>query len=304
MLCAIARPAGLLATAAPLLALALATAAQDRPAGEVKVEKASETKGALRPIEVRLDFQDRTLAEIVAGINAQGPKMLAIDDVAMHYAEISPLRRFTVRAPGPLTFWEAVDRVAAATETRPVGGRGSVGGPCIGLVPASRDRGFVCHDGAFRIAVTGTSYERTIQLAPLIPSERPVPGAYRPRDKTYLAVHLAVRSEPRLTILFYQDLVIREATDERGRSLIPVVPWRLSLKDSWNHPPKEPRLPDVGFVPDGGEISIPLELLDEPARRIKGLKGSISVGVASGRTPEASLTPVELSFDFADIPLP
>jgi hypothetical protein len=298
------RPGGLLPSAAALLSLALLAAAQGQPPAQVKTEKASETKGALRPIEVRLDFQDRTLAEIVAGINAQGPKMLAIDDVAMHYAEISPLRRFTVRAPGPLTFWEAVDRIAAATETRPVGGRGSASVPCIGLVPASRDRGFVCHDGAFRIAVTGTSYERTIQLAPLNPSERPVPGAYRPRDKTYLAVHLAVLSEPRLLILFYQDLVIREATDERGRSLIPVVPWRLSLKDSWNHAPKEPRLPDVRLVPDGTEISIPLELLNEPARRIKRLRGSISVGVASGRGPEASLTPVQSSFDFADIPLP
>ncbi len=171
-------------------------------------------------------------------------------------------------------------------------------------MPASRDRGFACHDGAFRIAVTGTSYERTIQLAPLNPSERPVPGVYRPRDKTYLAVHLGVRSEPRLMILFYHDLLIREAIDERGRSLIPVVPWRLSLKDSWNHAPKEPRLPDVRSVPDGTEIAIPLELLDGPARRIKRLEGSLSIGVASGYGPEASLTPVELSFDFADIPLP
>ena len=40
---------------------------------EVKAEKASGAGGWLAPTRLRLDFQDRTLAEIVDGINAQGP---------------------------------------------------------------------------------------------------------------------------------------------------------------------------------------------------------------------------------------
>jgi ferric-dicitrate binding protein FerR (iron transport regulator) len=39
---------------------------------------AAEAKRWLGPTRVRLDFSDRTLAEIVDGLNAQAPAMLAI----------------------------------------------------------------------------------------------------------------------------------------------------------------------------------------------------------------------------------
>ncbi len=58
MLRTTAMPVGL------LISLAF-VGARARPQAEVKAEKASEARGLLRPVEVRLDFRDRTLAEIV-----------------------------------------------------------------------------------------------------------------------------------------------------------------------------------------------------------------------------------------------
>jgi hypothetical protein len=279
--------------------------ARAQPQAEVEAEKASEAKGLLRPIKVQLDFRDRTLVEIVDGINAQGPKMLAIDPKSNDLARGAYRnRRFTLRAPEPLSFWEAVDRVACATETRPVEGKHPDKEFRVVLVPATRDRGFGCNDGAFRIAVSETSYERNIQLAPLHQFERPIPGVREPSDQTYLAVHLVVLGEPRFWIRFYYDLVIREAIDERGRSLIPTVPWRLSLKDAWQHRPNDPEAAQVRAYANHMKLAIPLKLLDDPGKRIKRLRGSASVGVAPGPGPEGSITPVEFSFDFADIPLP
>jgi len=45
---------------------------------QARIEKASEAGGPVAPTWVRLDVRDKTLAEIVDGINAQGPEMLAI----------------------------------------------------------------------------------------------------------------------------------------------------------------------------------------------------------------------------------
>ncbi len=231
--------------------------------------------------------------------------MLAIDPGWNDLARAEALRRrFTLRAPEPLTFWEAIDRVACATETRPVEGKHPDKEFRVVLVPATRDRGFVCNDGAFRIAVSETSYERSIQLAPLHQFERPIPGVREPSDQTYLAVHLVVLGEPRFWILSYYDLVIREAVNERGRSLIPAVPWRLSLKDAWRHRQNDPESAQVRAYANHMTLTVPLKLLDDPGKRIRRLRGSASVGAVSGHGPEASATPVEFSFDFADIPLP
>src|SRR5262245_7786299 len=149
---------------------------------EVKAEKASEANGWLGPTRVRLDFTDRTFTELVDGLNAQQPAMLGIDpafDRLPHDPGVPPPSgRYTIREWSPVTFWEAVERVGRATETRPVPGnlpRYRVG---ILLAPSSAHRGFACSDGVFRIVLTRLIYGSDFRFLPRSYDE---PAPERPR---------------------------------------------------------------------------------------------------------------------------
>jgi hypothetical protein len=98
-------------------------------------------------------------------------------------------------------------------------------------------------------------------------------------------------AEPRLRIAGPVELVVREAVDDRGRSLIPAVPWRAWLTKPPNH-----GFTNVEF------IQVPLVPLDDPGKRIKRLAGSVAVEVAA--EAGAPVATVEVGFDFADVPLP
>jgi len=269
---------------------------------DVKAEKASEAKGVLRPTEIRLDFQDRTLAEIVEGINAQAPGLVALRPEARNRLPgeqpkpALPPRRFSLRESEPVSFWEAIDRVCRATETLPVSGDSANGGLCISIVPASPDRGFVCNDGAFRVVVSGTSYSSAFQFAPYFFHQ---PGLEQPkRDgssrRPVVSAHLTVTAEPRLNIHGPVAMLVRDAVDDRGRSLLDVVPWR----QSWKNPSGGPK-----GLPNEEQFAVPMKALDDPGKVIKRLKGSLSVEV-SARAPGSPSTVVKVAFDFADVPMP
>jgi hypothetical protein len=254
---------------------------------DVKTEKASDARGLLRPSEIRLDFQDRTLAEIVDGINAQAPGSVAIRP--------GRTNRFSGQEPAPRRFSirEAIDRVGRATQTRP-----NSEGSSIRLVPASPDRGFAYNDGAFRVIVRGTSYSSAYQFAPhffLIREH----GLEQPRRdgssrRPVLFAQLTVTAEPRLKVHGPVELVVVEAVDERGRTLLDVIPWRQSLKN--------PQKRFTGF-PNEEHLTMSLKALDDPGKRIKRLRGSVSLEV-SAPAPGSPRTVAEVSFDFTDIPMP
>jgi hypothetical protein len=280
---------------ATLTAMALLLAAQVRT--EPGIQKASEAKGWLAPTRIRLDVQDRTIAEIVSGIDAQAPGMLAIrTDGVGTFGRGGPdlsTRRYSIREPGTVTFWEAIDRIGRETETYPVTGNAPGRERVILLAPASADRGFAVHDGAFHVRLTGTSSVSNFQFAPHFYHQ---PGLEQPRAdgssrRRVLAAQMLVMAEPRLFIIGPEELVVREAVDDRGRSLIPSAPWRQALEKS----------PGRSF-PNQEHIAIPLRIQDEPSRRIKRLTGSVTLRVApQGGAPIAR---VEVGFDFAEVPLP
>jgi hypothetical protein len=284
---------------AVVTSLALLTVAQGRP--EAKVVKASEVKEDwLRPTRIRLDFRDRTLAEIVDGINAQGPPILAsrpgsrVHIGGEQARPEPPPRRYSLSEPGPVTLWEAVEGVGRATETLPVLGNLPGGGLGILLRPGSSNRGFFCNDGAFRVELNGTSYVSDLAFAPdsynqpSLEQPRPDGSSRRPS----LSVGLIVLAEPRLKILGPVELVVREAVDDRGCSLFPAVPWRQSLTRPPNH-----------GLTNGEFLGIPLKPLDDPGKRIKRLAGTVALEVSEGRAGSAVAT-VEVGFDFANVPLP
>jgi hypothetical protein len=284
-------------SSAMVTSIALLVAAQAGAGGEAV--KASQARGWLAPTRVRLDFRDRTLAEIVEGINAQGPAMLAIRPLSRGRSReaepVPPPPRYSLSEPGPVTFWEAVERVGRTTETRPV--TGNVRGPDPGIVlyAASADRGFACNEGAFRVSLRRVVYVSRFRFAHRAIGE-PDPEPPKPDGSSrrpVVSAHLLVTAEPRLKVHGPVELILREAIDDRGRSLIPSVPWRRSLRN----PPSR-----SGF-PNQESIAIPLAVPNDPGRRIKRLAGSVSVEVSESTNRQPVAT-AEIGFDFRDVPLP
>ena len=150
-------------------------------------------------------------------------------------APVKPARRFTLHEPGTVTFWKAIDRICRTTQRwpgiavlrdplAPPPGPGMPfvePNPRVVLVPASRDRGFACTDGAFRIVVARISYSRDIRFTPaLFPQPNTeMSGHDRPGDETFFSAELVIMVEPRLKIERLGDLTVLEATDDRDQSL-------------------------------------------------------------------------------------
>jgi hypothetical protein len=280
-------------------AMALLAPAQAPAPAETKAEKAAAAAGWPAPTRLSLDFRDRTLAEIVDGINARGPTMLAVGrtpGARLPRDGAQPTPRYTVVEPEPVTFWEAVDRVARATQSWPASGNTPAGKLGILLVPDSPDRGFAANDGAFRVVVTGTHYSSRFQFSPYFYNQR---GLEQPRAdgssrRPALVVGLLIMAEPRLKIVRPVELTVREAVDDRGRSLIPVAPWREPLSK-----------PAAQGFSNQEHVAVPLAFPDDPGERIKRLAGSVTLEVSTDRPGSRSpVATVEVGFQFADVPLP
>ena len=144
------------------------------------------------------------------------------------------------------------------------------------------------------MVLTGTSYVSNFQFAPHFLNQ---PGLEQPRAdgssrRSVVNFNLTIMAEPRLQIIRPVELVVREAADDRGRSLIPAVPWRESLSKS----------PARSF-PNQEHVWIGLKPLDDPGKRIKRLAGSVTLEVSPSLPGSPSAT-IAVGFDFADVPLP
>jgi hypothetical protein len=212
---------------------------------------------------------------------------------------IPPPRRFQVRAPRAVTFWEAIDGVCRATSSwpsiePPPGPAPTDRAPHVVLGPASADRGFVCNDGPFRIVVTRLFYARDIVLAPPFLPPRDPAGRREPSDRASFAAELVIMAEPRFTIHHVGELKIRQALDDQGHNLVSPSPDR----------PPVPVEPGV-ISPDGSSIWLPVTLLypADPGMLMKMFSGTVSVTV-SPRGTGAARTATVVAFDFADVPMP
>jgi hypothetical protein len=199
-----------------------------------------------------------------------------------------------VREREPVTFWEAVDHIGRATQTFPMSGNMPNGRLSVLLEPASADRGFASNEGAFRVVVTGTYYTSNFGFAPHFYNQ---PGFEQPKTdgssrQPILSATLLIMAEPRLRIVRPVELVVREAVDDRGRNLIPAVPWRQSLSQG---PARS--LPNQEFV------GVRLKPMEDAGQRIKHLAGSIIIEAADGRAGSPGAM-VEVGFEFAGVPLP
>lgn len=258
---------------------------------------------AIAPTMVRLDFEDKSLGEIVDLLNRRGPNRVEIapeptargifvrPDAAKKPAPPPP--RFRVVEPEALPFWEAMDRLGQATATRAtVGPWGK--DDHVTLWKAVPGRGFATNDGAARVTLDAVSYGRAVTCAP---DFYPGPGRLsidRPRlgDRTTFTASLTLVLEPRLKIRGVEGLTTVEATDDRGRSLL--IPGEAGLR-----PTTHDTLPSSAV-----HLAVPLRLPDEPGATIKRLRGTIRFLATGLPAPGPSEREAVVDFDFADVPMP
>jgi hypothetical protein len=303
-------------TSTIVMSVALLVVSQVTSESQSHDEGATQAVRLARPTRIRLDFDNRTLAEIVAEINARAPESVMLPPeptdqvVGLPPRPTGPQRRLTLHEPGTVPFWEGIDRICKVAERwpgiavmrNPSAPLGAGAGPQIGpnpkviLVPTSGDRGFACNDGAFRIVVARLSYGRDIRFAP---TNFPQPGVEnsildRPGDLTFFTAELIIMAEPRLKIDRLGDLTVHEATDDRGQSLLIAGSASQPLKDR------------PGLIPlDAASTSVPLTLSYPrvPGKRIKRLRGTLLLEVSARKARQPTVATV-VAFDFSDVPMP
>ena len=253
---------------------------------------------------------------MIAEISAQASMSVMLppgpaEPIPVHRtAPVPSPRRFSLHEPGTVSFWEAVDRVGRSVQRWPAIARlrdplAPLPGPGVPvvepdpkvvLVPASRDRGFACADGAFRIVVARLSYGRDIRFTPpLFPQPGTANSSHnRPGDESFFAAELIIMVEPRLKIVCLGDLTVHEAIDDRGQSLIGGGHGRQPLKDR------------QGLIPaDAAAVTVPVAMTypSDPGKRIKRLRGSMPIEVSARKGGSQAVATV-VNFDFADVPMP
>jgi hypothetical protein len=272
--------------------------------------KASAARDFLQPTRITLNAQNRTLAEIVDAINKQRPELVALRTGikpaprgeradASRTKEAAP--RFTIREPTPLPFWLAIDRVCEATQQwptieTPAGSLGRLLDPRVILSPIGPGRALVCHDGPFRIVLTGLLYDHELRFASRS-FTGPRPGQDEggaPGDTETFYAQITVMAEPRLRIRRVEDFTLQQAIDDRGSSL-------LTPRSDRPHP-----ISRAGPIEQAGtsaQIFIPLVYPDDPGKLIKRLRGVVPIDVSARQKPSENVT-AEVKFDFTDVPMP
>jgi hypothetical protein len=221
-----------------------------------------------RPTMVVLDVNDRPLGEAVQALAARSGFSLSLGDTAL------AARRVTVRASGPLPFWEAVDRLGRAGHVRHDPGRRDDWfakerrAPTIDLVDGVPPP-LTAYSGPVRIHLFATHTHRDLNFEADVASRVP-------QRKATVTVEVQAFVEPG-RFLNPNGLPRLEAVDERARVSSP--------QQVGGGEQPEPGVTSW-LIP--GEISllhwhIPLNLPDLPARPPLKLRGVLPVVISSRR---------------------
>ena len=239
----------------------------------------------LRATPVSLNIEDRSVPEAVADLAiASG---FGIDPPVLK-DEASKDKKITLREPGTLGFLEALDRLGAeggfrqdasgswwpATWVRSPPRRGEL----VKLVPAAALPPPTSYAGPYRATLTGLYRSRTVAQV-RAPAEAEVVESFR--------AEIEVTAEPGLLLLQNGPIRVREAVDDRGQVLRPIV-----------SAPPNPSGQDL-FPWDQDRLgallcALPLVLPDDRGAILSRLRGFVPV-IAVTRTDEL------FSCDFADL---
>jgi hypothetical protein len=266
------------------LALSALRAARDSAKGPEAREPLSDLidrieAGTLaRPTMVGLDVDNQPLSEAVQALATRSGYALSLDDPAL------ASRRVTVRALGPLPFWEAVDGLSHAGHVRHDPGlrRDAIGkdsrASAIPLV-AGDPPAFTVYSGPLRIHLFATHRHRDVNFEATGFSRVPVP-----QRKTTVTVEIQAFAEPG-RFIDPNGLPRLEAVDEQGR---PISPQPSGVGEQPN-PSEQSQLTP-------GRISllhwhVPLGLPDLPIRSPLKIRGVLPV-VISSRLPAPLVIPL------------
>jgi hypothetical protein len=241
---------------------------------------------------IRLDFRTRPLGEVVDALNDRydlglslrlGPerrpgRRMLLPGGPDRLRELKA-REIRTRAARPLPFWEAIDRLCEAGALHygisPGQGFGTGRGDLV-LMADRTGRGPVSDSGPFRVQITWAD--------PVFDADLPVPGlpfgrGARPPAALDLTVPLAILPEPGLMLHRNGAVSITEATDDRGRSLVPRAP-------AERDPGPADRRQQAIYEGDAIQVNAVLVAPDPPATVIRRLRGKVPViAVTRGSDP-------------------
>ncbi|SIO57634.1 hypothetical protein SAMN05444166_5450 [Singulisphaera sp. GP187] len=232
-----------------------------------------ERQRLLQATKVRLDFEDKSLAEVAEALKAQtGVSVILGPD------EVLRTRRVTLHVPEPVPFWEALDRVGATCGVRHNPGLPRSPSPreptiLLGLaegppVPAS-------DAGPFRVYLVRLGRHR--EVTPVRP-----PAKAKARES--LAVDFHLIAEPGLVVNQIGPVVLDEAVDDQGRDLRPDPPVG----------PHPTRIQGPRFGEANASLlslSMPLKTVAGPGGRLRRIKGHVPVSVIT-RTGDPIIVPL------------
>jgi hypothetical protein len=221
------------------------------------------------PRRVTATFRDAKLEDVFAEIRRQTGYRIKIED---NHANHHDIRRTFTGTFRDATFWEAFDAICRKCGAQ----HAALGDRNIAWIwPASAKRAHSSCHGLFRIIATEVILSRHVSLTD--------GDGGKASGHRQLKVVIDLAIEPRFGLLVGKEMV-REAVDERGRSLLIGV-------DFWRCPDK--------WTGDG-EVTLYLKPPRKGAKRIAVLKGTIRVKVPAG----SALREVDVPFEFRDLPIP
>jgi hypothetical protein len=238
-----------------------------------------------RPSMVRLDYQDLPLTEVIDDIRKQ---------TGLRLRAGQPRREgpVSVREPGPVPFWEAVDRLGLKGVGFDTGNPGGAGFPNLDL--SDRPRwAFTSPAGPFRVALTGLHLhrDRRLILGPWVRIDRFGQRINVPRDDPGTAAGnealtffggLEVMVEPRMWFTQEAPARLTEASDDLGQSLVPEAGGRETKLDDGAH---------FSFYGGSGVTAVRTEFrlrLPDRVGRVARLRGVVPV-MLHLRRPEPTL---------------
>jgi hypothetical protein len=264
-----------------------------------------ETNLMVQPTTVRLDYRDRTLAEVAADLGARGGfelKLQPENDPRWHS------RRVTLQSSGPVPLWRAIEdlcreggfQVNQSFQMIGVGGQANRQ-PVINLMAANS--GYVPADvrGPFRIAPTRLDYQRARVFNPAAPQAGglfvpangmvvrmgpnglPAPPGGPPAAVPGVAqesfsLQLELLAEPRMSIVQDGPLKLIEAVDDKGQSLVPPEANEAMYRYAAYN----------GMNPNGStnlQLPLALSMPAEPGKKIGRLKATVPVKILARKEP-------------------
>jgi hypothetical protein len=248
----------------------------------------------VRPTLVRLDFDDRPLAEVV---QALGDRAGVAMQLVPPNNPAQAGQRVTLREDGPVTLWQAIDRLGRAGGLQHAvvnAGVGGARGPAIQFVarPGEVTPPPTSDSGPFRLLVQGIHYHRDLTfgggnngvvMGPNgVVLGRNAGGGRAATEQFYL--DLQVTAEPRMLVSQNGPLKLVEAIDEKNQSLLPPGGDQATVRMSGYY----------GTYNSGSSsVQLQVQLAHPPlaGERIKRLRGTLPV-IVSTRKDDPLLIPL------------